>query len=267
MRMPCLFANHGAGPMPLLGSDPTHASQLRAIPSYLPSLPAAILVVSAHWEANPLEISSPETHSLYFDYGGFGPASCKFQYPAPGSPNLARRVQSLLSQASLPSKLTNRALDHGSFVPLLLAYPDAKIPVLALSLSSTLSPSTHLSIGRALAPLRGEGVLILGSGLSFHNMRAFDPRARDGDPEPPAGARFDAALVAAVTERDSVRRDLLLEHWERMPGARHAHPREEHLLPLLVASGAAGEDRGTALASAPWMGAACSTFGFGVTES
>lgn len=264
MKTPTLFVNHGGGPLPLMGRDPIISSELSAVPSRLPTRPSAILVISAHWEANPLEISAQETNSLYFDYGNFGPGSLDFKYPAPGSPDLAKRVQALLAGASLPAKMRERNLDHGAFVTLLLAYPAADIPVVALSLSSTLSPSTHLNIGRALAPLRDENVLILGSGMSFHNFGAFNPRWK-GKGEL-AGAKFDTALIDAVTHQDAAKRDALLEQWELLPGARHAHPREDHLLPLLVVAGAAGEDRGLALTSGAVMGVACSSFGFGVPK-
>jgi aromatic ring-opening dioxygenase catalytic subunit (LigB family) len=176
---------------------------------------------------------------MLFDYYGFPPETYELSYPAPGSPVLAARVRALLTAAGIASaEDPARGFDHGVFVPLLMAYPAADIPVLPLSIRADMDPAAHLAIGRALAPLREEGVLIVGSGMSYHNLRDF----RDGDSA--ASETFDAWLTAAVTDPDPVRRDASLTEWARAPAARLAHPREEHLIPLMVAAGAAGGEPG-----------------------
>ena len=245
-RMPVVFLPHGGGPWPWvdLGFDREGDKRLRA---YLESLaqtigarPTALLVVSAHWEqAVPTVMTSPRPPMLY-DYYGFPPESYQIQWPAPGAPAVALRVQELLRTAGFASAQDkDRGFDHGTFVPMKLVYPDADIPTLQLSLKAGLDPEEHLAIGRALAPLRDEGVLIIGSGMSYHNMRGFrDPRAR------PVAEEFDAWLrVAAVAP--PAERAKKLAAWSSAPAARDAHPREEHLLPLMVIAGAAGDDPGT----------------------
>ena len=176
---------------------------------------------------------------LLFDYYGFPEHTYRLKYPAPGSPALAARVRELLADADIAAdEDPARGYDHGVFVPFLLAFPDADIPVVQLSLRADLDPAAHLAIGRALAPLRDEGVLIVGSGMSYHNLREFWS-TRPADVE--AAARFDAWLAAAVENPESAARDAQLAAWAAAPGARAAHPRDEHLLPLMVAAGAGGE--------------------------
>jgi aromatic ring-opening dioxygenase catalytic subunit (LigB family) len=177
---------------------------------------------------------------MYYDYYGFPPAAYSITWPAPGAPQLAERVRQLLSEAGLPSaEDANRGFDHGTFVPLKVSWPDATIPTTQLSLVAGLDPARHLEIGRALAPLRDEGVLILGSGLSFHNLRAFGhPQVRD------LSRAFDAWLRDTVARPDG-ERDASLIAWESAPYARVCHPREEHLLPLMVCAGASAGDVGT----------------------
>jgi aromatic ring-opening dioxygenase catalytic subunit (LigB family) len=189
---------------------------------------------------------------------GFPPESYEFKYDAPGSPELASKVQRLLAaeaeqgiggtataagtaQPGIPCDLEpSRGYDHGMFVPLMLAYPEAQVPVVVLSLHPSLNPELHLEIGRKLAPLRDEGVLILGSGFAFHNMRFDGGGGKSGSPD----VLFDEALRSAVTSDDVAKRDQALAQWSSMPHARYAHPREEHLLPLMVVAGAAGLDTG-----------------------
>ncbi|MBK6516417.1 MAG: dioxygenase [Polyangiaceae bacterium] len=244
-RMPVAYLPHGGGPWPFvdLGMDPTEleslAGYLRGLSAVPKSAPRALLVVSAHWEeAVPTVSASPRPPMLY-DYYGFPPASYEVQWPAPGDPALAARVRSLLGGAGIESaEDASRGFDHATFVPLKLAYPAAEIPTVQLSLKIGLDPSEHLAIGRALQPLRDEGVFILGSGLSYHNMRGFrDPSGRSG-----AGS-FDAWL-GETAELDPASRDRRLALWAKAPAARQCHPREEHLLPLMVVAGAAGADRG-----------------------
>jgi aromatic ring-opening dioxygenase catalytic subunit (LigB family) len=198
-----------------------------------------LLVVSAHWEEKvPTVMTAPRPPILY-DYYGFPPEAYAIEWPAPGDPALAERVVGLLEAAGFATaKDATRGFDHGTFIPLKVSWPDADVPTVQLSLKAGLDPEEHLAIGRALAPLRGEGVLILGSGLSFHNLRAFrHPSARA------VSEAFDAWLADAATA-DPETRAARLRAWETAPAAREAHPREEHLLPLMVVAGAAGEDRG-----------------------
>ncbi len=263
--MPTLFIPHGAGPCFFMdwtmGPRDTWeklATWLRGIDGSLPESPRALLVVSAHWEAPVPTVIASSHPPLLFDYSGFPPHTYELQWAAPGVPDLAKRIGALLSAAGIESAAeTKRGFDHGVFVPLKVAYPDARIPTVQLSLQAGLDPQAHLAIGRALAPLREEGVLVVGSGMSFHNMGAF----RNGGGGPAAKA-FDAWL-ASVVEKDARSRDAELAAWSMAPSARESHPREEHLLPLMVAAGAAGDDRGEAVFRDVVMGVSVSAIRFG----
>ncbi|HEY0650241.1 class III extradiol ring-cleavage dioxygenase, partial [Phenylobacterium sp.] len=170
--------------------------------------------------------------ALEFDYYGFPEHTYRLDFAPPGSPGLARRVRKLLDAAGFATaEDAEHGWDHGVFVPLKLVTPDADIPVVQLSLRADLDPEAHLAAGRALRPLRDEGVMIVGSGMSWHNMRGFSPAFTE------RSAAFDGWLESAVT--DPAGRDAALAHWDAAPHAREAHPREEHLLPLMVAAGAA----------------------------
>ncbi len=246
MRQPTIFLPHGAGPcffmewtMGPRDSWDKLAAWLRSIEASLPAPPRALLVISAHWETTAPTVLASPAPPLYFDYSGFPPHTYELEWKAPGSPVLAKRVQELLSAAGIASSTdATRGFDHGVFIPLKVAFPDAKFPTIQLSLQKGLDPAVHLAVGRALAPLRDEGVLIIGSGLSFHNMRAF--QTGGGGPESKA---FDDWLSTTVV-KDQKGRDAELGAWANAPSARDSHPREEHLLPLMVAAGAAAEDRG-----------------------
>ncbi len=251
-RMPVAFLPHGGGPWPFvdLGMD---KAELEALAGYLRSVrnlpktaPKALLVISAHWEEAVPTLMTAARPPMLYDYYGFPPESYRITWPAPGAPELATRVGALLGAAGFPSAVdAQRGFDHGTFVPLKLAWPDADVPTLQLSLKRGLDPKEHLALGRALAPLRDEGVFILGSGMSFHNMRAF------WDPNAGAGAKtFDQWLQETVA-LPQAQRDERLANWSAAPSARFAHPREEHLLPLMVVAGAAGADVG----SCPFVGA------------
>lgn len=239
MKAPALYIPHGGGPLPLL-DDPAHAT-LTAFLRQCPSLftrPEAILVISAHWEAPTCTVQSGASPELLFDYYGFPQESYHFQYPAPGQPNLAERAASLLEGAGIPAALdAARGFDHGVFVPLMLMYPDADIPCFQLSLLDTMDPAAHIALGRALAPLRDDGVMILGSGSPFHNMNAF----RDGDSGRERCQAFDDWLFDTCCTRPADEAAARLVNWEGAPHARYAHPREEHLLPLHVCFGSALE--------------------------
>ncbi|GIM13354.1 hypothetical protein Vretimale_16513 [Volvox reticuliferus] len=191
----------------------------------------------------------------------------EFQYRAPGSPALAERALGLLAAAGIPAAAdASRGFDHGTFVPLMLAFPDATIPVVQMSLHKSMDPRLHLSVGAALAPLRDEGVLIVSSGMSFHNMGVFQSNgfgmgasSRNYKPS----EDFDSWLQQAVTGSVGARRSELLAAWSKAPGARECHPREEHLIPLMVAAGAAGADAGRTDYSDWFIGTKVSGFMFG----
>jgi len=206
---------------------------LRGLPATLPERPRAILVVSGHWEGPAFTFSAAEAPPLIFDYYGFPPETYQLAWPAPGAPWLAERGAALLAEAGLPSAIDReRGYDHGVFIPLKVAFPDADVPVAQMSLHASLDPALHLAAGEVLAALRDEGVLVLGSGMSFHNLRLMgDPRVAEPSRE------FDRWLTAAASA-DPSERSALLSQWAGAPWARLAHPREEHLLPLMVAAGA-----------------------------
>jgi aromatic ring-opening dioxygenase catalytic subunit (LigB family) len=207
------------------------AAWLKGLLPGLSERPKAILIVSGHWEAPVFTVGSSPEPPLIFDYHGFPEETYRLAFDAPGSPALAARVRELLGTAGLATaEDTERGYDHGVFVPLKLVTPDADIPVVQLSLRTDLEPDAHLAAGRALAPLRDEGVLIVGSGMTWHNMRGFSPAFTD------RSERFDAWLGEAMA--DPKRRDDAIRHWDQAPHAREAHPREEHLAPLFIAAGA-----------------------------
>jgi aromatic ring-opening dioxygenase catalytic subunit (LigB family) len=240
-------------------ADTWHATQrfLEGLSATLPAPPKALLVVSGHWEETVFTVGAAQKPELIFDYSGFPEHTYQLTWPAPGDPELAIRAQSLLRNAGLPACLSaQRGFDHGVFVPLKVAFPEAAIPVVTLSLASSLDPKAHIAAGQALAPLRDEGVLIIGSGTSFHNLGAYL------HPETPERARaFDRWLTAAI-ESPAATRDELLSGWRKAPFAAYAHPREEHLVPLMVAAGAGGDGAGTRIFSDEPMGAAISAYRF-----
>jgi aromatic ring-opening dioxygenase catalytic subunit (LigB family) len=246
-RQPTIFLPHGGGPWPFVDVSRFMSARdvaalrgfLEGLPGTLPAPPKALLVVSAHWEeTEPTVMTSPRPPMLY-DYGGFPPAAYTLTWPAPGEPALAARVVKLLGDAGIAAKTdARRGFDHGTFVPCKVAWPEADIPTIQLSLKAGLDPAQHLAIGRALAPLRDEGVLILGSGMSYHNLRDLGTvSARAASIA--FGEWFKAASIAAPETRARE-----LTAWRAAPSARHAHPREEHLLPAMVVAGAGGDDAG-----------------------
>lgn len=267
-RMPGLYIPHGGGPCFFMDPPPQDpqawdgmAAHLRGIAATLPARPRAILVVSAHWECALPTVNSGARPGMLFDYYGFPEHTYRLDYPAPGAPALAAQVRGLLAGAGIESAEDGgRGYDHGVFVPLLLMFPDADIPVLQLSLQAGLDPAAHLAIGRALVPLRDEGVLIVGSGMSYHNLRAFYPRDERAIA---ASLAFDAALTTVVGDADPAVRDAALSDWKRLPDAVACHPREEHLLPLMVVAGAAGRDAGQQVFNDRVFGKAVSGFRFG----
>jgi aromatic ring-opening dioxygenase catalytic subunit (LigB family) len=263
-RFPVVYLPHGGGPWPFvemrLGSQAERdemASYLRALGTVLPAQPRAVLVISAHWEESKPTVMTNPSPPLFFDYYGFPEAAYQLTWPAPGAPELAKRVRGLLDAAGIESgEDAARGFDHGTFVPLKLTYPAADVPTLQLSLKAGLDPKEHLAIGRALAPLRDEGVFIVGSGMSYHNMRGFGANGR------PASEAFDAWLGTTIAA-DPQARDEGLTSWAAAPAARDSHPREEHLLPLMVIAGAAGADIGKHTFSGSFAGVRCSGYQFG----
>ncbi len=264
-RMPVVFVPHGGGPWPFVDIGIGDQSETDALADYLrsvravpPRAPRAVLVISAHWEAPLPTVMSAEHPPLLYDYYGFPAASYEITWPAPGDSELAGRVQELLAAEGFETaRDAERGYDHGTFIPLKLTYPQADVPTVQLSLKSGLDPAEHLRIGRALAPLRDDDVFIIASGMTFHDLRAFrDPYAR------PAAEEFDAWLRQTVTASPEAR-DRGLERWDQAPSARQAHPREEHLLPLMVAAGAAGQDRGECAYNGTFAGLRLSAFHFG----
>ncbi|ASJ70902.1 DODA-type extradiol aromatic ring-opening family dioxygenase [Granulosicoccus antarcticus] len=239
--LPTYFISHGGGPWPWMESQrATYArlsSALQKIPQQLGSIPRAILMVSAHWEATEFTVTSKPMPGMIYDYNGFPKHTYAIRYPAPGNPELAQQVQTLLSDNGFASQQdAERGFDHGMYAPMALIDPLAATPVVQLSLKHGLDPLEHLAMGRALAPLRQQGILIIGSGLSYHNLQNFGPDARQ------VSAEFDDWVQKSMALPDSTERAAALVKWENAPSARQAHPREEHLLPLMVAVGAAGED-------------------------
>lgn len=231
VRMPAIFLSHGAPP---LADDPLWTSQLASWSAALPR-PTAILVVSAHWEEAPLTLAATTTVPLVYDFWGFSEKYYQVQYPAPGAPALAAQVRALLQTPDHPIRHdTTRGLDHGAYVPLVEMYPAADVPVLQISMP-TLHPQTLLEIGRRLAPLREQGVLIIGSGFSTHNLRDIDPRRGASAPPPSWSSEFDDWLAQSLAAHDV---DALLDFQRKAPAAALAHPRTEHFAPLFVSLGA-----------------------------
>lgn len=215
------------------------ADWLRGIPASLPARPKALLVVSAHWEQDEVTLMTAAKPPMLFDYYGFPDHTYQLKWPAPGAPELATQIAGLLDKAGIKNKTDgSRGFDHGVFVPLLLAFPKADVPTLQLSLRRGLDPAQHLAIGRALAPLREQGVLIVGSGMSYHNMRGFMR------PQSLSDSRSFDAWLEATAKAPAAERDARLSTWAAAPAARACHPREEHLLPLMVCAGAGGADPG-----------------------
>jgi aromatic ring-opening dioxygenase catalytic subunit (LigB family) len=263
VRMPVLFISHGGGPWPYIEDMRRQfaktAAELGRLPQALPAKPRAILAISGHWEAPAFTVSTGEHPPTEYDYYGFPPHTYQIRYPAPGAPVLAQQVRGLLGAAGIDSgEDARRGFDHGVFVPLVLMYPQADVPVVMLSLKAGYDPAEHFRAGQALQALRDDGVLIIGSGLTYHNMRGF------GRPESlTVSQQFEQYLHAAVAAPDAQMRRQRLLQWEAAPAARQAHPREDHLLPLFVAAGASGNDTGDRLFMERALGVDMASYRFG----
>jgi 4,5-DOPA dioxygenase extradiol len=251
-RMPALFLSHGAPP---LVDNAQWVAQLQQLAAGLPK-PRAILMASAHWESAPLMLGATETVPLVYDFGGFARRYYDVQYRAPGAPELAARIEKLMPDSESVAR-TNRGLDHGAYVPLTVMYPDADVPVLQMSLP-TLEPDRLLEIGRRLAPLRDEGVLVVGSGFTTHGL-PFLRDWREDAPAPGWSAEFDA-WAAETLARGAV--DELADFRSRAPGMPYAHPTIEHFAPMFLTLGAAADPE--AAPDQPidgfWMGLAKRSF-------
>lgn len=263
-RLPAIFITHGGGPCFFMEWDPPDAwknmaDSLKNLGNTFNRKPKALLVFSGHWEEKEFTIHTGAKPSLLYDYYGFPEHTYDLTYEAPGAPELAEQVKKLLADDGIPFREEEaRGWDHGVFIPLKLIYPDADIPVLQISLKRNLSPAEHIKIGRALLPLREQGVLIIGSGSSYHNLRAFGPNGG------PASKQFDNWLTDVVSIEDRIERENQLSQWSQAPSGRMAHPREEHLIPLMVVAGSADSDEnGRKVFSDNIMGLTLSFFQFG----
>jgi aromatic ring-opening dioxygenase catalytic subunit (LigB family) len=262
-RLPAIYIPHGGGPWPFveLGPRPMWApleGYLRSMIDGLPERPKALLVISAHWEEKAVTLMNGARPPMLYDYYGFPESAYELSWPAPGAPALATKARALLDAAGFETAFDPaRGFDHGTFVPMMLAVPNADIPTLQVSLLQGLDPARHLALGKALAPLRDEGVLLIGSGSSYHNMRGFGSQ-RAIEPS----RRFDAWLAETAVASPAERAQRLIR-WADAPAARECHPREEHLLPLHVVSGAAQDEVGVVPFHFDMMGARASAVQFG----
>jgi len=266
VRQPAIFIPHGGGPCFWMESPQPfgpHAwdglrAYLAGLVASLPERPKAFVVVTAHWEEAQPTVSTAAAPGMLYDYYGFPAHTYQLKYPAPGAPAIAAEVKGLIATAGLKvGENAERGFDHGVFVPFLIIDPQAQIPVVMLSLQRDLDPALHIAVGKALAPLRDKGIAIVGSGMSFHDLRHF----RDGDGR--ASRLFDAWLDETLTKTDPATREQRLSHWSEAPAARACHPREEHLLPLMVVVGAAEDAAGARSFSEAIGGKAISAFRFG----
>jgi len=267
-KLPVIFIPHGGGPWHVIKDsfgDPEGYAHLR---EHLISLGkeyrekiSTILVISAHWEEAIPTVHFGSSPPMYYDYYGFPDFTYHLKWPAPGNPELASKVEKLLAAEGFQTgRETERGFDHGTFVPLMIAFQDAQVPVVQLSLVKGLDPSVHLIMGKAIEPLRNEGVLIIGSGMSYHNMRGF----MSGDSKASSVSKqFDDWLAQTVENNDTKKRNGMLINWENAPKAIECHPRSEHLAPLFVVAGASGSDKGSRDYSGLLMGINVSGFKFG----
>lgn len=235
-----IYIPHGGGPLPILG-DKAHEKMVTFLKEIVQDLdqPSAILVISAHWEEDQATTTGGNCPGLIYDYYGFPEEAYQLQYSATGQPQLAKEIFELLATHGIPAKVSEqRGFDHGMYIPLMLMYPAADIPCVQLSLLKNLDPKQHINMGKALRSLRGKNILIVGSGMSFHNLKRFFSKGNDGDKE---NNEFDSWLIETCTDKElsTDEREQRLIEWQKAPSARYCHPREDHLLPLHVCYGIA----------------------------
>jgi aromatic ring-opening dioxygenase catalytic subunit (LigB family) len=243
-KLPTYFISHGGGPWPYISEMRSMFRYLEAsligIVRDLKPEPRAVVVVSGHWTERDFAVMSNPQPPMVYDYSGFPPHTYHVTYPAPGDPQLAQQSHGMLQSAGLPASLDSaQGFDHGTFTPLVVMYPEATVPVLQISTKQGYDPAEHLALGRALAPLRDDDVLIIGSGLSYHNMRAMGPAGET------ASKTFDQWLQHTLRKATGKTRSDQLLAWASAPAARQAHPHEDHLIPLMVAAGAAENETAT----------------------
>ncbi len=239
-RAQIVYFSHGGGPLPILG-DASHRAMvefMRRLPSQL-TKPDVILVISAHWEESAATVLGAQNPAMFYDYYGFPDEAYEITYPAPGSPELAHRIDGMLKDNNIPTRIDpQRGFDHGLFIPLKLMYPQADIPSTQLSLLRGLNPGDHIALGKALRGLMHENILVIGSGFSFHNLRAFTGK-ENGAPDS-ANDDFQNWLIEVCAgQLAQPEREKRLIEWDAAPSARYCHPREEHLLPVHVCLGMA----------------------------
>ena len=267
-KLPVFFIPHGGGPWNVMEDFMGDPEGYGNLSEYLKKLgqefgrkACSLLTISAHWEEPQPTVHFGKNPRMYYDYYGFPEFTYRIRWDAPGNPELAADVDQLLRASGFKTaQETERGYDHGTFVPMMVAFPQANLPTVQLSLVQGLDPATHIAIGKALEPLRSEGVLIICSGMSYHNMRGF---MAGGNYVGRVSKQFDDWLTTAVETKNIEKRNELLVHWKDAPSALESHPRSEHLVPLFVAAGAAGNDVGNKDFSGTIMGAAVSSFKFG----
>jgi len=248
-RLPTVFVSHGGGPSFFIEAQPGDAlydiskgsegeKSLQRLPKQLGAeKPAAIVIISGHYEGPKVLVTGKNQYDkLYYDYGGFPAHTYQIQYKAPGNAQLAKRITEMLKGKGIDSELDmTRNWDHGVFVPLKVMYPNADIPVIEVSLLQSYDAKSHIDIGKALAPLRDEGVLIVGSGYATHTWGS----------DPQKNRAFVTGVTDLISNSSPEERTKALERWDTtLPHARNAHRQEDHWLPMLVVAGAAGEDKG-----------------------
>ena len=247
-QFPTAFIGHGGGPWPIISFDGFNEEERQNAKQSMENIsgipkqnPKTILVISAHWEGPNFKLNTNTNPNLLFDYYGFPEEAYQFEWPVKNDLKTITRIKKLLSTANIQFTENNkRDYDHGVFIPLMLAYPNADIPVIQLSLKRNLDPVVHFALGEILSPLRNEGVFIIGSGNSYHNLKEMFKPTEQGIKD---SINFDNWLKTVIQLPAHERKKKLLE-WEKAPGARECHPREEHFIPLLVAAGAASNDHG-----------------------
>lgn len=243
VTLPTYFVSHGGGPWPWMADRAQHldplAQSLRQMTEDYEGAPKAILMISGHWEGPEYAVMHSANPPMVYDYYNFPPETYEIVYPAPGAPEIAEQAADLIRGAGLPTRLDDeQGFDHGTFVPAYVMYPKANVPLFQVSMRSHYDPAEHFELGRALAPLRDQGVLIVGSGLSYHNLRLLGPESRA-----PSEA-FDLWLTETLALPPAERTHRIID-WESAPHARTCHAREDHLVPLFAALGAAEDDKAT----------------------